>query len=84
MARTWTAEIKVYDPRTRTYTRMAATDSEWDLLRDQTGAAVREALPLVDECEVSVVMFKTTKAHGTRQDRVYNVWRDARGMVRYQ
>lgn len=79
--RTWTATIQV---RTRSgMVVLDATTSRWDLLRDQTDVAVREAAVLLEEGEVSVVLHKTTKARGTERDRLFTVYRDKRGAVRY-
>ena len=82
--RTWTAVIEVRD--NLRMTRIAATNSEADLLHDQTEAAVREASCLLDEKHISihVILVKTTKAHGVRHDRSFQVYRDNRGIVRYQ
>lgn len=83
MTRTWTASIQVWDGR-RT-TTMPATDSQLDLLRDQTLIAVREASALVDDAsEVRVTLWKQTKARGIEPDRHFVVYRDKHGVVRYQ
>lgn len=80
--RTWTASIQVWDGR-RT-TTFAASDSEHDLLKDQTDVAVREAGVLVDDAsEVHVTVWKQTKARGLEEDRTFYVFRDARGGLRY-
>ena len=81
--RTWTASVTVWSRGTRL--TFAATDSEYDLLRDQTLVAVREASPFVDDAsQVEVTLWKNTKARGLEADRRFNVWRDRRGDVRYQ
>jgi hypothetical protein len=80
--RTWTATIQVRTPRSGMVV-LDATVSRWDLLRDQTDVAVREAAVLLEEGEVSVVLHKTTKARGTERDRLFTVYRDKRGVVRY-
>lgn len=80
--RRWTAVIRVRDGRD--VVDIPATDSEYDLLRDQTVTAVREAAPLVtDLSHVEVILFKTTDARGTERDRSFSVFRDRRGELRY-
>lgn len=80
--RTWTAGIVVRDKgQVRS---IEATPSRYDLLRDQTISAVDEAIPfLSDTADVHVVLFKTTKARGTEEDRSFYVRRDRDGLVRY-
>jgi siroheme synthase len=82
--RTWTAKVEVR--RGNTVALVDAKPSEYDLLHDQTVAAVREAeVMLTDDAVcVHVVLYKTTKARGTEKDRTYHVFRDRRGQVRYQ
>jgi hypothetical protein len=82
--RTWTATITVGRET------IPATTSRWDLLRDQTEEAVREAALFLPEDvraypaeEVSVTLYKTTKARGTERDRTFRLFRDRRGTVRY-
>ncbi len=81
--RTWTATVEVYVPRTRETITIQAMTSRWDLLRDQTQAAVRDAAILLEEGEVRVILHKTTKARGTERDRAFSVYRDKHGVVRY-
>jgi hypothetical protein len=83
ITRTWTAQIRVY-----TYghgvTVHNSSNSEYDLLRDQTVIAVHEASRfLSDGTEVSVDLYKTTKARGTEKDRTVLVVRGRKGEVRY-
>jgi hypothetical protein len=83
--RTWSASIEV-----RTAYQVVAFDatpSEYDLLRDQTDAAVREAASLVDvdgARDVTVVLWKRTAARGLERDRSFAVYRDKHGDLRYQ
>lgn len=82
--RTWTAIIRV--ETFRGATEMAAEDSKADLLRDQTQAAVREAAVLLDDTTpqtVRVVLVKRTQARGAERDRSFTVYRDRRGVLRY-
>lgn len=82
--RTWTAAVEVRESLGgRVIVEIPAATSEYDLLRDQTQAAVRESLVLLEEGEVSVVLYKTTQARGTERDRSFTVSRDRRGVVRY-
>lgn len=61
-----------------------AQRSEYDLLRDQTEVAAKEASAFVDTHEtVRVVLYKETKARGVERDRDFRVWRDRRGIIRY-
>jgi hypothetical protein len=82
--RTWTAKIEVR--RGNLVALLDAQPSEWDLMRDQTSAAVREASVMLtdDAVQVHVILHKTTKARGTEKDRTFYVFRDRRGQVRYQ
>lgn len=82
--RTWSAKVEVR--RAGTTYILDAKPSEYDLLRDQANAAVREASVMLtdDAVCVHVVLYKTTKARGTEKDRTYHVFRDRRGQVRYQ
>lgn len=85
ITRTWTATIEVREGRVLTV--LDATRSEYDLLRDQTDVAVREAASLgllVWPNETHVVLWKTTKARGTEKDRTFHVFQDRRGVVRYE
>lgn len=76
--RTWDATIEV-DRES-----IPASLSEYDLLEDQSKAAVREAALFVGEArEVHVQIWKTTKARGREKDRTFYVFRDARGEIRY-
>lgn len=87
ITRTWTATIEVYEPGIRRMTTLQVANSRSDLLRDQTQDAVREAARLgllVFPNEVHVILWKTTKARGTEKDRTFHVFRDRRGVVRYQ
>ena len=84
--RTWTADIEVYDRKTRLRNTVAATDSWLDLLKDQTETAVEEAwlLGVVnDDYEVVVRLWKHTKARGLEVDRTYRPFLDQRGRLRY-
>lgn len=81
--RTWSATIEVRE--SRSIHEIAASTSEYDLVRDQSEVAAGEAaLFLTDTNEVHVTVFKTTKARGTERDRSFHVFRDRRGQVRYQ
>lgn len=90
--RTWTADIVVYDRKARTTTTINATDSEYDLLRDQTNVAVNEAALLgvvpcyanhTDDYDVTVVLWKRTKARGLERDRSFKPFIDRRGVLRF-
>lgn len=80
MTRTWTAKIQIGREI------IDATLSGSDLLADQTMSAVREAALFVDESTeaVHVELWKSTKAHGVVRDRVFFVYRDRKGVVRFQ
>lgn len=81
ITRTWTATIEV-----RVQGRMTvldATTSRWDLLRDQTVEAVREASCFLPDHDVTVVLWKTTRARGTERDRSFRPFLDRRGVLRY-
>lgn len=76
--RTWTAKITVGNEV------FEAQLSEYDLKRDQTQAAVREIAALIEAGitdHARVTLYKTTKAHGTREDANVRVWWE-RGKVR--
>jgi hypothetical protein len=85
ITRTWTATIEVSEPGVGK-TTYAATTSEYDLLRDQTQVAVREAARLLRSwnTDVTVVLWKQTKARGIQRDRIFHVFQDRRGEIRYQ
>lgn len=86
MTRTWTADIVVYDRKARVTTTINATDSERDLLRDQTNVAVRESAllgVLSDDYDVDVILYKHTQVRGTERDRSFRPFIDRRGMLRY-
>lgn len=84
--RTWTADIVVYDRKARVTTTINASDSECDLLRDQTAVAVREAAllgVLTDDYDVDVILWKRTQARGLERDRSFRPFIDRRGSLRY-
>jgi len=66
--RRWTATVTV-DGVT-----LDADLPEQDLMRETRDAAAAQAALLADGEHAEVTMFKTTKAHGTRQERTYSVF----------
>lgn len=87
MTRKWTADIVVYDRKARQTISINSTDSESDLLADQTAVAIREAYMLgvvgSDDYDVEVILWKTTQAHGLERDRSYRPFLDRKGTLRY-
>lgn len=80
--RTWSAKIEVR--QLGHVVTIDATPSQYDLKRDQSLEAVREAKAFIHPLrEVAVIVYKTTKARGTERDRSFQVFRDKRGEVRY-
>jgi hypothetical protein len=80
--RTWTATIDI--EQFGGIATLDASVSEYDLLRDQTNVAVREAaMFLDDDSTIRVNIFKRTHARGIEHDRSFSVFRDRRGVVRY-
>lgn len=66
--RTWTATVTIGRET------VAAEVSEYDLLKDQTQSAAREAMILSGGEEAKITMYKETKAHGRQADRSFQVY----------